>query len=111
MFKHTGNLFGRKAVVCVQVENRFSAQGGELPEKMSLYRHIGIYAYRVSFLHDFVTWGPCPLEQTECLEQLRAMWHGHRIHVEQALEMPPTGIDTPADLEKVRQLIASGQFE
>ncbi|MCG8669905.1 MAG: 3-deoxy-manno-octulosonate cytidylyltransferase [Pseudomonadales bacterium] len=89
----------------------FSAQGGALPDKMSMYRHIGIYAYRVSFLHDFVTWGACPLEQTECLEQLRAMWHGHRIHVEQALEMPPTGIDTPADLEKVRKLIASGQFD
>ena len=89
----------------------FAAGAGQLPERMNLYRHIGIYAYRVSFLHDFVAWGPCPLEQTECLEQLRAMWHGHRIHVEQAVETPPTGIDTEADLEKVRALIAGGGYD
>lgn len=89
----------------------FSLQGGELPSKMQLYRHIGIYAYRVGFLHDFVRWGPCPLEQTECLEQLRAMWHGERIHVAQASKTPPTGIDTQADLEKVRELIAGGQYD
>lgn len=89
----------------------FSAQGGALPEKMALHRHIGIYAYRVKLLHDFVGWGPCALEQTESLEQLRAMWHGHRIHVERAIQTPPTGIDTQADLDKVRQLIASGDYD
>ncbi|MDX1693886.1 MAG: 3-deoxy-manno-octulosonate cytidylyltransferase [Ketobacteraceae bacterium] len=89
----------------------FSAAGGQLPDKMNLYRHIGIYAYRVAFLHDFVAWGPCPLEQTESLEQLRAMWHGHRIHVDQAIETPPAGIDTQADLDKVRQLIAAGGYD
>lgn len=89
----------------------FSPGGGTLPEHIKLHRHIGIYAYRVSFLHDFVAWGPCPLEQTECLEQLRAMWHGHRIHVAKALETPPTGIDTQADLDRVRELIASGRYD
>ena len=89
----------------------FSAAGGALPSHIKLYRHIGIYAYRVSFLHDFVAWGPCPLEQTECLEQLRAMWHGHRIHVARALETPPAGIDTQADLDRVRELIASGRYD
>ncbi len=88
----------------------FSLQGGPLPDKMNMHRHIGIYAYRVSFLHDFVEWGACALEQTECLEQLRAMWHGHRIHVEQASETPPPGIDTRADLEKVRELIKNGEY-
>ena len=89
----------------------FTATGGALPTRMKLYRHIGIYAYRVSFLHSFVAWGPSPLEQTESLEQLRAMYHGHRIHVEKAVETPPTGIDTQADLDAVRALIMSGDYD
>ena len=108
--KHGMALYFSRAPIPWNRES-FSATGGSLPESMKLHRHIGIYAYRVSFLHDFVAWGPCPLEQTECLEQLRAMWHGHRIHVEQAVETPPTGIDTQADLEKVRQLIAAGNYD
>lgn len=71
----------------------------------TLQRHIGIYGYRVDFLRQFVQWGPCLLEQTESLEQLRAMWHGAKIHVEQALESPPPGIDTEADLFAVRRLL------
>lgn len=71
----------------------------------TMQRHIGIYGYRVGFLHQFVEWGPCLLEQTESLEQLRAMWHGSKIHVEQALESPPPGIDTEADLLAVRRLL------
>lgn len=75
-----------------------------LPKFMTVQRHIGIYGYRVSLLHDFVQWGPCSLEKTECLEQLRAMWHGVKIHVEQAAIAPPPGIDTQADLDRVRSL-------
>ena len=74
---------------------------GQLPTIMPVQRHIGIYGYRVSLLHDFVQWGPCALEKTESLEQLRAMWHGVKIHVEPALETPPPGVDTPEDLERV----------
>ena len=74
---------------------------GELPTIMPVQRHIGIYGYRVSLLHDFVKWGPCALEKTESLEQLRAMWHGVKIHVEPALETPPPGIDTQEDLDRV----------
>lgn len=81
-----------------------SREKGQMPGGMAVMRHIGIYAYRVSLLHDFVRWGPCALEQTECLEQLRAMWHGIRIHVEQAEETPPAGVDTEADLNRVRSL-------
>lgn len=80
----------------------FSAQGGALQPGMALYRHIGIYAYRASFLHEYVGWEPCELEQTESLEQLRALWHGKKIHVERAQETPPPGVDTLSDLEKVR---------
>lgn len=80
------------------------ANSGELPTHMSVQRHIGIYGYRVRLLHDFLRWGSCALEKTECLEQLRAMWHGVKIHVEQAAVTPPTGVDTQADLDRVRAL-------
>ncbi len=78
-----------------------------LPAGVPYRRHIGIYAYRAGFLHDFVAWGPCQLEDTECLEQLRALWHGVRIHVADAIESPPAGVDTPEDLERVRQLLGA----
>ncbi|MGN2406632.1 3-deoxy-manno-octulosonate cytidylyltransferase [Pseudomonas syringae] len=77
----------------------------ELPAGVPLRRHIGIYAYRAGFLHDFVIWGPCMLENTENLEQLRALWNGVRIHVADAIEAPPAGVDTPEDLERVRRLL------
>ncbi|WNW14095.1 3-deoxy-manno-octulosonate cytidylyltransferase [Pseudomonas sp. DTU_2021_1001937_2_SI_NGA_ILE_001] len=76
-----------------------------LPVNVPYRRHIGIYAYRAGFLHDFVAWGPCWLENTESLEQLRALWHGVRIHVADALEAPPAGVDTPEDLERVKRLL------
>jgi 3-deoxy-manno-octulosonate cytidylyltransferase (CMP-KDO synthetase) len=79
----------------------------QLPEGVPYRRHIGIYAYRVGFLHDFVGWGPCWLENTESLEQLRALWNGVRIHVADALEAPPGGVDTPEDLERVKRLLES----
>ena len=77
----------------------------QLPEGVPYRRHIGMYAYRAGFLQDFVGWGPCWLEKTEALEQLRALWHGVRIHVADALEAPPVGVDTPEDLERVRRLL------
>ena len=85
----------------------FAVSRDQLPADVPYRRHIGIYAYRAGFLHDFVTWGPCWLENTECLEQLRALWHGVRIHVADALEAPPTGVDTPEDLERVRRLLGA----
>ncbi|AYF87300.1 3-deoxy-manno-octulosonate cytidylyltransferase [Pseudomonas sp. DY-1] len=83
----------------------FAVSRDQLPAGVPYRRHIGIYAYRAGFLHDFVAWGPCWLENTECLEQLRALWHGVRIHVADALEAPPAGVDTPEDLERVRRLL------
>lgn len=77
----------------------------ELPAGVPYRRHIGIYAYRAGFLHDFVGWEPCQLENTENLEQLRALWNGVRIHVADALEALPAGVDTPEDLERVRRLL------
>jgi len=83
----------------------FAADRSVLPVGVPYRRHIGIYAYRAGFLADFVSWGPCWLEDTECLEQLRALWHGQRIHVADAVQAPPAGVDTAEDLERVRRLL------
>ncbi len=87
--------------------DQFAASRDSLPAGVPFRRHIGIYAYRAGFLHDFVAWGPCWLEDTECLEQLRALYHGVRIHVADALQSPPAGVDTPEDLERVRALLGA----
>lgn len=85
----------------------FAAGRDTLPVDVPYRRHIGIYAYRAGFLHDFVAWDPCWLENTECLEQLRALWHGVRIHVADAQEAPPAGVDTQEDLDRVRLLLGA----
>jgi 3-deoxy-manno-octulosonate cytidylyltransferase (CMP-KDO synthetase) len=67
-------------------------------------RHIGIYGYRVAFLRQFPHLPQAPMEISESLEQLRALWHGHRIAVHIASEAPGPGVDTPQDLDRVRLL-------
>ena len=69
-------------------------------------RHLGIYAYRVSFLHAYSNMQPCVLENLEKLEQLRALYSGVAIHVEPAVKLPGPGIDTPDDLLAVSRLMA-----
>ncbi|WP_373766258.1 3-deoxy-manno-octulosonate cytidylyltransferase [Glaesserella sp.] len=68
-------------------------------------RHIGIYAYRAGFIKQYVAWEPTQLEQLESLEQLRALWHGEKIHIELAKAAPQVGVDTAEDLERVRQIL------
>jgi 3-deoxy-manno-octulosonate cytidylyltransferase (CMP-KDO synthetase) len=68
-------------------------------------RHIGIYGYRAGFLALFPTLPPAPIEAMESLEQLRALWHGHRIAVHVTDQAPGPGVDTPEDLARVRQLL------
>ncbi|MES2785955.1 MAG: 3-deoxy-manno-octulosonate cytidylyltransferase [Pseudomonadota bacterium] len=74
-----------------------------LPDPLPL-RHIGIYGYRAGFLRGFPMMAPAPVEGIEALEQLRAMWHGHKIAVHIASAAPGVGVDTPEDLERVRAL-------
>ena len=81
----------------------FAAGVSQLPAPAPL-RHIGIYGYRVGFLQQFPSLPPAPVEACEALEQLRALWHGHRIAVHVTGETPGPGVDTPADLERVRRL-------
>jgi 3-deoxy-manno-octulosonate cytidylyltransferase (CMP-KDO synthetase) len=78
-----------------------------LPQPAPL-RHIGIYGYRAGFLRAFPRLTPAPAEATEALEQLRALWHGHRIAVHVTAGAPGPGVDTPEDLERVRGLFAAG---
>lgn len=70
-----------------------------------LYHHIGIYAYRRAALDRFVSLPPSPLEQREKLEQLRALEAGMRVDVAR-VDTLPLGVDTPADLERARTLLA-----
>ncbi len=69
-----------------------------------IYKHIGIYAYRRDFLLTYAKLTPTPLEQTESLEQLRALEHGYRIKVLKT-DFKSIGVDTMEDLEKVNQLL------
>ena len=74
--------------------------------KITHLRHLGIYAYRADFLQAYTRLDPAPPEQAEALEQLRALWNGYRIAVHTASEAPPAGVDTPEDLERVRQILS-----
>jgi 3-deoxy-manno-octulosonate cytidylyltransferase (CMP-KDO synthetase) len=75
-----------------------------IPRDLPAYRHIGLYAYRSSFLANYAQLAPSPLEKFEALEQLRALWHGYKISVAVTPDAPQAGVDTPADLERVRKL-------
>jgi 3-deoxy-manno-octulosonate cytidylyltransferase (CMP-KDO synthetase) len=69
-------------------------------------RHMGLYAYQAGFLRRFPTLAISPIETVEALEQLRVLWHGHRIVVHVSDTRPGPGVDTPEDLVRVRALFA-----
>jgi len=76
--------------------------------RFSAYKHIGLYVYRRTFLLGYPTLDETPLEKLECLEQLRALEHGFRIHVAETT-LASCGVDTPEDLDKVSKLLAAAQ--
>jgi 3-deoxy-manno-octulosonate cytidylyltransferase (CMP-KDO synthetase) len=78
-----------------------------VPTAPAPLRHIGIYGYRAGFLRSFPTLPQAPVETCEVLEQLRALWHGHRIAVHVTDDAPGPGVDTPEDLERVQRLFAN----
>jgi 3-deoxy-manno-octulosonate cytidylyltransferase (CMP-KDO synthetase) len=88
-----------------------SANAPQLPVSPKPLRHIGIYAYRVGFLKQFPTLPQADIEVCEALEQLRALWHGHRIAVHVTEQAPGPGVDTPEDLERVRALYMSAKTQ
>jgi 3-deoxy-manno-octulosonate cytidylyltransferase (CMP-KDO synthetase) len=85
----------------------FSRAGIPYPRdaRAPAYRHIGLYAYRVSYLARYAQLAPAPAERAEALEQLRALWHGYRIIVAISSAASAPGVDTPQDLEAVRRMI------
>ncbi len=83
------------------------AQQQAFPADLPVLRHIGIYAYRVSFLRAYGQLAPAAIEQFEALEQLRALYYGYRIGVVVAAEAPPAGVDTEQDLHAARQIFAA----
>lgn len=82
----------------------FASDRSQLPEGLLVMRHIGIYAYRASFLRRYASLAVSPLEQWEALEQLRVLWHGERIAVLTVDCAPAAGVDTPEDLARLRQI-------
>lgn len=86
----------------------FARMRNTLPPGLPLFRHYGLYAYRVAFLRAYPALAASPLEGFEALEQLRALWHGYRIAVEVTHGTPAPGIDTPDDLARVRAIFAAG---
>lgn len=84
------------------------ADGPAVPPAPAPLRHIGIYGYRAGFIRQFPTLTPAPIEATEALEQLRALWHGFRIAVHVSEHSPGPGVDTPDDLARVRALFEGG---
>lgn len=79
--------------------DHFQQDRQTLPEGYQPRRHIGIYAYRVAQLQAFVGWPVAPIEKLESLEQLRFLWHSVGIHVADACQAVPGGVDTQADLD------------
>jgi 3-deoxy-manno-octulosonate cytidylyltransferase (CMP-KDO synthetase) len=86
----------------------FAADLHSIPAGLPLYRHYGLYAYRVGFLRQYPSLQPAPIERFEALEQLRVLWHGYRIVVRITRGTPAPGVDTQEDLERVRKLFAQG---
>jgi 3-deoxy-manno-octulosonate cytidylyltransferase (CMP-KDO synthetase) len=99
-------LFSRAPIPWAR--DAFASDRHRLPASLPALRHVGLYAYRAGFLARYPGLPRAPIEEQESLEQLRALWHGEGIAV---LHLPtplPPGVDTPADLEHVRRLLAAG---
>jgi len=91
--------FSRAPIPCRRDE---SVDADSLPA----LRHIGLYAYRAGFLKHYRQLQPSPLEDAEKLEQLRVLWHGLKIFVAIASEMPGHGVDTEDDLQRVEKILS-----
>lgn len=79
------------------------SQNGGQTQRQNYYRHLGLYAYRAGYLKKFTSTPVCELERSESLEQLRALYTGEKIYIEEACAPAGIGIDTEEDLNKARQ--------
>jgi 3-deoxy-manno-octulosonate cytidylyltransferase (CMP-KDO synthetase) len=101
--RHCALYFSRATIPWAR--DAFATGRRQVPDGLPLYRHYGLYAYRVGFLRTFPTLPVAPIEAFEALEQLRALWHGYKIVVEIAQGTPAPGVDTEDDLARVRSLL------
>lgn len=99
-------LYFSRAVI-PYARDAFARGVKRLPRGLPAYRHLGIYAYRASFLRRYSRLAPVAIERAEALEQLRALAHGYRIAVAVTHRAPHPGVDTPADLRRARRAFAS----
>ena len=102
-------LYFSRAPIPFQRDSNLSSGEG-MPVNDFAQRHIGIYAYRASYLKSFAKMDECQIEQLEKLEQLRAMWFGARIHVAIAEKVPGHGVDTEEDLIAVEKILLSQKY-
>jgi 3-deoxy-manno-octulosonate cytidylyltransferase (CMP-KDO synthetase) len=103
--RHLALYFSRAPIPFARDD--FAATPPRVPDGLPMYRHYGLYAYRVAFLRAFPALAPAPMEAVEALEQLRALWHGYRIVVDVAAGAPAPGVDTAEDLARVRALFTA----
>lgn len=106
--QHTALYFSRAPIAWWR--DGFAEGIHTLPSPAPL-RHVGLYGYRVGFLRQFPQLSQAPIEVSESLEQLRALWHGHRIAVHITDHSPGPGVDTPDDLARVRAVFAQPSKE
>jgi 3-deoxy-manno-octulosonate cytidylyltransferase (CMP-KDO synthetase) len=97
--------FSRSPIPFFRGGQGWSAWPGEPDTVRPTLKHIGLYAYRRTFVRTFAALPPTPLEMAESLEQLRALEHGYRIHAV-LTNVESIEVDTPEDLERVRRLMA-----
>lgn len=96
--------FSRAPIPCERDRHIPDKQNSDTQPVQHAYRHLGLYAYRVGLLKQFVTWEMGVLERLECLEQLRVLENGHAIAIAVADEQLPAGVDTQADLDRLNAM-------
>ncbi|QUY37952.1 3-deoxy-manno-octulosonate cytidylyltransferase [Acinetobacter junii] len=104
MSKHNEALYFSRATIPY---DRDGAKQKQQSMHSSAYRHLGLYAYRVKLLQEYVTWDQGMLEKLESLEQLRVLENGHRIAIAIAEANLPPGVDTQEDLDRLNSMSIS----
>ena len=104
MSKHQQALYFSRATIPY---DRDGVKQAESVLHQQAYRHLGLYAYRVKLLQEYVTWDVGVLEKLESLEQLRVLENGHRIAIAVAEANLPPGVDTQEDLDRLNQMDVS----
>ena len=104
MSKHNQALYFSRATIPY---DRDGAKQKQQSMHSSAYRHLGLYAYRVKLLQEYVTWDQGVLEKLESLEQLRVLENGHRIAIAIAEANLPPGVDTQEDLDRLNSMSIS----